>query len=266
MNFKEKYKNEMDSLSFSLDYEVRLTERLKKGEKKKTAAVINKKKIFSLIAAVISAITILSVITVAEPSQHSPDATTVKFQTSVTDFEDRWKKSKKFPYESGDEESAFTVLGITSGSFLNKCDGFSADANREYFISAIRGRDGIDLTLKGGEFPIKITPLIYGREPWETNSSTLCEDVIINEKNGVIYYLFDTSFLDRFEGRIICFACYEGESPTSEFFTMEENGVITYSKNYKSFGRIIEMPLDMSDTHPEIAEEILLNDELSKLY
>lgn len=266
MNFKERYKKEINSLSFSSDYESRIKERMEQAKNNKNITVISKRKLLNILVAVTAVITLFSIITVAEPSGHSPDATTVQFQSSVTNFEDRWKKSKKFPYESGDEEYAFTVLGIASGRFLNNCDGFSADIGREYFVTAIRGRDGLDLTLKNGKFRIKVTPLIYGREPWETNSSTLCEDVNITEKNGVIYYLFDASFLDCFEGRIICFACYEGESPTPEIFAMKENGIITLSKNYKGFGCITEISQDMTGTHPEIAEEILSNDELSKLY
>lgn len=272
MSFKEKYKKEIDSLTFSPDFEARLTEAMKNTKEKNNNAIISRRRILCLLAAVITIITLLSVTTVAEPSQHSPDATTVQFQQSLTDFEDRWKRSKKLPYESGTEKYAFTVLGITSGAFLNSCDGFTADEGREYFVTAIRGCDGMDLELKNDEFPIKITPLIYGREPWETNSVTLCKDIRITEKNGVIYYLFDTSFLARFEGRIICFACYEGDTPSPEIFSIDESGIIALNEDYGSdnvcekFGCIIEMPKDMTDTHPEIAEQILLNDELSELY
>ncbi len=265
MSFKEKYKNEMDSVTFSSDYEIRFTDVLKSTEDIKSVKIIRKRKTLTLIAAIISMFVILSVSTVAEPSQHSPDATTVQFQNSVTDFEDRWKKGKKLPYESGDEKYAFTLLGIASGAFLDNCDGFSADGNKDYFVTAIRGHDGTDLSLKNSEFPIKITPLIYGREPSETNSFTLCEDVRITEKSGVIYYLFDTSFLENFAGRILCFAAYEGDSPTSEIFTMKENGIIAFNENYKGFGRIFELPRDISETYPKIAEEMLSEDILSKL-
>lgn len=266
MSFKEKYKKEIDGLSFSPDCEKVFTEAMKKTEKKSRIRIKNKGKAFCIPAAVIAVTVLLSAGTFAEPTQYSADATVADFQDSLTDFEDRWKASKKLPYEKGDEKYAFTVLGITSGAFLNHCDGFTADEGREYFVTAIRGRDGIDLTSENGGFPIKITPLVYGREPWETNSTTLCEDVRTAEKNGVIYYLFDTSFLDRFEGRIICFACYEGAAPTAEIFTMNEAGTVSFSEKYTGFGEIIEMPQDMSGTHPEIAEQILSKDELSKLY
>ncbi|MBQ7116630.1 MAG: hypothetical protein IJN88_00300 [Clostridia bacterium] len=266
MSFEEKYKKEIDAIAFSPDYENRLKSSIQAKKNKDTASVSKKRKAIGLLAAVITVAVIMSVTTAAEPSSHTPDATTVQFQSSVTDFGDRWKKGKRFPYESGDEEYAFTVLGTASGTFLTGCDGFTADEDREYFITAIRGHDGTDLSLESGSFPVKITPLIYGREPWAVNSSTLCEDVRVAEKNGVIYYLFDTSFLRAFPGRIICFASYEGDVPSPEIFTMNENGTISFSEKYEGFGRIIEIPQDMSDTHPEAAEKILLNDELSKLY
>ncbi len=265
MSFKEKYKKEIDALSFSANYEMRLREAIKKAEKKSSFPFNGKRKILSLIAAVITAITLLSVITVAEPSSHTPDATTEQFQGSVTAFEDRWKKSKKFPYERGDEKYTFTVLGIASGSFLNNCEGFSADESKDYFVAAIRSTEGNYLSLEDGSFPIKVTPLIYGREPWETNGSTLCRDTRLKEKNGVIYYLFDTAFLEDFVGRTICFAAYEGDTPSNEIFSIDEKGIISFSEGYKSFGKISELPADMSGTHPEAAEEMLSQDILSKL-
>lgn len=273
MNFKERYKEEIEAISFSPDFEERLYKRIKNEDIKNKITSISKKKIITLFAAVITIIALLSAGTVAEPSKHTPDATTVQYQRSNSLWEDRWKKGRQFPHSKGNSETYdFTVLGITSGDFLNNCEGFSADEGREYFVTAVRAHEYVKLTLKNGEFHIKITPLIYGREPWETNSSTVCEDVRIIEKNGVIYYLFDTSFLDRFEGRTLCFACYDGEKPTSDIFNMDENGIITLNEKYstidasKKFGAIIELPRDMTDTHPEIAEEWLLNDTLSKLY
>lgn len=266
MSFEEKYKKETDALVFSSECEERFLKAMKNADtQKSTVTFKSRKKIIRLLAAIIFVILILSVGSVAEPSLHSPGATTAQFQESVTDFEDRWKKGKKLPYERGDEEYAFTVLGIASGEFINSCEGFSADVSREYFVTAVRGCNGNDLTLKNGSFHIKITPLIYGREPWVTNSSTLCEDIRTTEKSGVIYYLFDTSFLENFAGRTICFAAYEGSIPSSEIFTIEESGIIGFNEHYKSFGSIIEMPLDLFDTHPETAEKMLLNDELADL-
>ncbi len=272
MSFEEKYKEEIDSLSFSSDCEIRLVEAVKKAEKNSKVSVVSKRKTFIALVAIVTAMIILSVSTTAKPTSYTPDATTVQYQMSNSNFEDRWKPSRKFPKTKGNEEYSFTVLGIASGEFINNCDGFSADVTKDYFVTAVSGHNGADLRLENGQFPIKITPLIYGSEPWITNSSTLCKDTIVAEKNGVIYYFFDTSFLERYEGRTLCFAFYEGDTPSSEIFVMKENGIITLNEDYgigedcDKFGCIIEIPRDMSDTHPEIAEEWLLSDVLSKLY
>lgn len=264
MSFKEKYKKEADALRFSSDCNERFAEAMKNAsEGNRSVPVTKKKKAALLLAAVITIMLVLSVGTVAEPSQHSPDATTVQYQSSVTDYEDRWKGSKKFPYEKGDENYTLTVLGIASGEFLNSCDGFSADEGREYFVTAVRGRDGTRLS---PDTAVKIIPLIYGRDPSETDGTALCKDVRITEKNGVIYYLFDTSFLEGFEGRTVCFAAFEGDNSADEVFTMDEKGVISFSQGYRGSGYIIELPRDLSDTHPERAEEMLLSDELSGLH
>lgn len=272
MYFEEKYKKEIDSLSFSYDSEIRFIEAMRKAEKNSKVSVVSKRKICITLVAVITAMIILSVSTTAEPTQYTPEVTSVRYQRSNSLWEDRWKPSRQFPHTTGSLEYSVTVLGITSGEFINSCGGFSADEDREYFVTAVRGCDGVDLALENGQHPIKITPLIYGSEPWVVNSSTLCEDVIVAEKNGVIYYFFDTSFLERYEGRTLCFAFYEGDTPSSEIFVMKENGIITLNEDYgigedcDKFGCIIEIPRDMSDTHPEIAEEWLLSDVLSKLY
>ena len=272
MSFKERYKKETDSLPFSSDCEIRFIEAMKKAEKDSRVTVISKRKIFFTLVAVITVMVILSVSTTAEPTQYTPEVTAVQYQRSNSLWEDRWKPSRQFPHTTGSPEYSVTVLGITSGEFINSCGGFSADEGREYFVTAVRAHEYVKLTLENGEFPIKITPLIYGSEPWVINSSTLCEDAIVTEKNGVIYYFFDTSFLERYEGRTYCFAFYEGDTPSAEIFTMKENGIITLNEDYgigeecSKFGCIIEIPRDMSDTHPEIAEEWLMNDVLSKLY
>jgi len=271
MKFEEKYKNEIDSLSFSSDCEERFIEAVSKAEKNTNYSFISKRKTFIALVAIVTAMIILSVSTTAEPTSYTPDATTVQYQMSNSNFEDRWKPSRKFPKTKGNEEYLFTVLGIASGEFINNCDGFSADVTKDYFVTAVSGHNGADLRLENGQFPIKITPLIYGSEPWVTNSSTLCKDTIVAEKNGVIYYFFDTSFLERYEGRTVCFASYEGDTPSSEIFVMDENGVISLKQGYgflndcEKFGCITELPRDISDTHPEIAEEWLLKDVLSEL-
>ncbi|MBR5437752.1 MAG: hypothetical protein IKV21_02425, partial [Clostridia bacterium] len=161
------------------------------------------------------------------------------------------------------EDISVTISGIASGKFLNECDGFSADEAKDYFVVALYDMEGY-LTLEN-DLGIKISPFIFGREPWEVNSTTLCSDIRVAAKNGVIYYLFDTGFLERFIGKTIYFAAYEGDSPTEEIFTVKTNGEIAFNESFKGFHAIHYLPLDLSDTHPEIAEEMLLNDDLAKL-
>ena len=269
MNFKEKYKNEMDALPFSSDYEIRLTDALKNtAPLKKTAFIRPKKKIIRLLAAIISIIVILSVSTVAEPSMSPPEELDEVFQKSTSGWENRWKRRRTFPMTFSCEDVAYedispTILGIASGKFLNEYEGFSADEAKDYFVVALYDREGY-LTLEN-DLGIKISPFIFGREPWEVNSSTLCTDMRVTAKNGVIYYLFDTGFLERFKGKTIYFAAYEGDSPTEEIFTVKKNGEIAFNESFKGFHAIHYLPLDLTDTHPEIAEEMLLKDDLAKL-
>lgn len=264
MKFKEKYIKEMNQVQFSQSFESFLVDKLKgTAERKELSLIIKRRKIIRVLIAVISAILLLSVSTFAVTSLRSPERVTENAQkASNTIFENRWKKSKKFPYEYGNEKYTATVLGIASGTFLNSCEGFTAEEDSSYIVTAIRSSEG--LTLKDGS-PLIITPLIHAREPWEINRDTLGTDVKEFEKNGVLYYLFDTAFLDAFAGRTVYIAVFEGTSPSPDVFKMKEDGTITLNENYKGFGKIWELPSDMSQVNPEKAEEMLSEDVLSQL-
>ena len=226
MSFEEKYKKEMDSVAFSADYEIRLNDTLKSTEApKKTAFIRPKKKIVRLLAALVSVILILSVSTVAEPSISPPEKLDEVFQKSTSGWENRWKRRRTFPMtfsckDVAYEDISLTILGIASGEFLNECEGFSADEAKDYFVVALYEHEGY-LTIEN-DYNIKVSPFIFGREPWEVNSTTLCTDIRVAAKNGVLYYLFDTSFLERFKGKTIYFAAYEGDTPTEKIFTMKK--------------------------------------------
>lgn len=266
MNFSEKYKKEIDSVQFSGSFETFLIDEMKGASKINISTnTVKRNKAVRVLLAVISAIVILSVSAFALTSLRSPvspDKSSEKASNTI--FENRWKKSKKFPYESGNEEYMVTLLGIASGSFLNSCDGFSGEENKSYIVVAIRNEGVSSLNLKDGT-PLQISPFIYGREPWETNYKTLCPEVKEFEKNGVLYYLFDTSFLDAFAGRTVYISAYEKAYPISEIFTMKEDGAIAFSESYDGLGALWELPADISQANPQKAEEMLEEDTLGKL-
>ncbi len=254
MNFKEKYKKETDSLSFSSDYEVRFADAMKKAEEGKDVIfVMKKRKKIRLLAAVISALLILSLTAYAAVTLLSPQE--VARELGKEELTDKWKQSEKFPFTSGDEEYTVSVLGYAPDNKLNIIDGEATEENRTYLVISIARTDGTPLKAVYG-MPLQISPLVKGYEPFKVNLWTFGSGANGLEKDGVLYYLFETADLEMFADKTVYIAAYEGFTPM-DALTMKEDGTITYKDDYTGFKAIFELPLDESKANPEAVEELL---------
>lgn len=254
MNFEEKYKKEIDALAFSSDYEVRLAEAMKKTEKGKDVMIVMKKrKTVRLIAAVISAILILSLTAYAAVTLLSPQE--VADELEMEELNDKWKNSEKFPLSSGNEEYTVSVLGYASDTELNNISSETTEENRVYLVISIAKTDGTPLKAIDG-MPLQISPLVKGYEPFKINLWSFGSGANGMEKDGVLYYLFEMSDLEIFADRTVYIAAYEGFTPM-DALTMMEDGTITYKDDYIGFKAIFELPLDKSKANPEAVKELL---------
>ncbi len=254
MSFEEKYKKEIDSLSFSSDYEVRLSDTLKKAEEgKDVITVMKKRKTVRLLVAVISAMLILSLTAYAAVTLLSPQE--VADELEMSDLNDKWKSSEKFPFASGNEEYTVSVLGYASDTELSNLDSEATAENRAYLVVSIARTDGTPLKAVDG-MPLQISPLVEGYEPFKVNLWTFGSGANGLEKDGVLYYLFETADLEIFADRTVYIAAYEGFTPM-DALTMKEDGTITYKDGYIGFKAIFELPLDESKADPDAVKELL---------
>ncbi len=255
MNFKEKYKEEIDSVSFSSDCEIRLFNALKKAEEgKDVILVMKKRKTLRLLAAVISAILLLSLTAYAAVTLLSPREVAEELQ--MGELNDKWKQAEKFPFASGNEEYTVSVLGYAPDTQMNIIDGEATEENRTYLVVSIAKTDGTQLNPTEG-MPLQISPLVEGYEPWKVNLWTFGSGASGLEKDGVLYYLFETADLEIFADKTVYIAAYEGFLPDGAL-TMKEDGAIAYRDEYTGFRAIFELPLDESKADPEAVKELLL--------
>ncbi len=254
MSFEEKYKKEIDSLSFSSDCEIRLVDALKKAEKgKDVILVMKKRKTLRLLAAVVSAILLLSLTAFAAVTLLSPQE--VADELEMEELNNKWEKSEKFPFASGNEEYMVSVLGYAPDTQLNIIDGEATEENRTYLVVSIAKTDGTPLSQAEG-MPLQVSPLVEGYEPWKVNLWTLGSGASGLEKDGVLYYLFETADLEIFADKTVYIAVYEGFLPDGAL-TMKEDGSIAYRDEYTGFKAIFELPLDESKADPEAVKELL---------
>lgn len=254
MNFKEKYTKEIDTLQFSHNFEAVLLDELQKAAERKEDPIMKKRKTVKVLVAVISAILLLSVSAFAITAILS--AQEVADELGESQLVDKWQKSEKFPYVSCDENYTVSVLGIATDKEINSDYGVTVEESRSYIVVSIQRNDGLALSLKEGS-PIQLTPLISGYEPWKINLWTLGSNAQGLEKDGVLYYLFDTADLEVFADRTVYIAAYEGFIPSEDTLIMNGDGTIAFNENYTGFKALFELPLDESKAEPEKAEEII---------
>ena len=167
------------------------------------------------------------------------------------------------PQKCGD----YTVelLGITTGKNLsNFTEDFSND-DRTYIIGSISRTDGKPIQDYTG---LMLTPLISGCKPWEVNIFTLGggKSEFIADDNMADYFVYECDSLEIFADHTVYIAVYEdmsqdggsvGFAPSSDIFTMEEDGSIRFAYGFKGGGALLTVPIDKSKANPQKAEEIL---------
>ncbi len=254
MSFEENYKKEIDSISFSSDYEVHLVDVLKKAEEgKDVILVMKKKKTLRLLAAVVSAILLLSLTAYAAVTLLSPQE--VADEVGMDTLTDKWKQSEKFPLTSGNEEYTVSVLGYAPDTQLNVINGEATEENRTYLVVSIAKTDGTPLKAADG-MPLQISPLVKDYEPFKVNLWMFGSGANGLEKDGVLYYLFETADLEIFADKTVYIAAYEGFTPM-DALTMKEDGTIAYLDEYEGFKAIFELPLDESKADPQAVKDLL---------
>lgn len=252
---REKYRAAMDRLSFSEDFETRTIELLR--EKAQPAAGkerenMKRKKIFWRVAIAAAMAAALSVTAVAAVSWLTPSqvANRVNEPVLAKAFEGEDAISIDETVKTGD--FTLNLAGLVTGKGLKQLEQ-NVDETRTYAVLSIQHTDGTPMSLDDVPFSTyTFTPLVSGYAPWTINMATLDAEVTLIEEDGSLYYLLDTKNLEMFADHTVYLAFFEGGGfvPSSDIFTMGEDGAISFADNYTGAHALFELPLDESKADP----------------
>lgn len=262
MSAGEKYRNQMDSVPFSPDFEQRTAELMRRAAQKKEKPSMNRKTV-KIIIAVAAAFALLTTSVFAISALLS--AGEVAQQMGDTDIAGAFEGEDAVLVNQtavvGDYE--LTLLGIASGEQLDFINDQSVENRHSYVVLAARRTDGTPIAPEDGlEYDdtgreLAISPLVEGWAPHHVNAWSLnCAGHGITV-DGVRYYLFDYTNLELFADRTVYLAVYEGLAPTIERFTLHEDGTITFAEGYTGLGTMFTLPVDPSRADPDAAMKLL---------
>lgn len=266
MTDRERYRNQMDSLSFSPDFEERTAERMRRtAEEKENNTMKNRKTIKILIAAAAAVIMLTSTVFAVsallspkEVAEHIGDRTG---NNSIAQaFEDKDAVSINQTITAGGYD--FTLLGIASGERIDYLNDLPVETQSSYVVLAVSRTDGTPIAPEDGIVDaagrnLAFSPLVEGWAPHRVNAWSLnCHGSGITV-DGVRYYLFDYSNLELFADRTVYLAVYEGLAPSIEKFVMDQTGAIHYAEGYEGIKVMFTLPIDSSRADREAAERLL---------
>lgn len=254
MTFREKYINEMNEVSFSEGFDIRTLNLMKQRAERKDEKVLQKRKPMKVVAVVLAIIALLSITAFAV--SYILSAREVADYFGEKEIAAMFEDCEIKPQTVSNGTYDVTFLGSTTGTKLNKTEGFEADETRTYAVIAIRNTDSSPLSLMDG-MPIQFAPVIEGCMPFQT-WAILNFSASGMEREGILYYLFDYENLQIFADRTVSIAIFEGAMfPGPEVLTMDENEKIVYADEYVGFKGIFDLPMDESKADPKAAAELL---------
>lgn len=251
MKFKDKYKEELDSIVFSESFE-KDTLGLLLQAKREANLMSEKRKPFKIAVLVAAAVLLLSFSTFAVVSLLS--ASQVAQSVGEKELAQVFVEKDFTPQTVTGEVYSVTSLGMAPGKNIYELEGAQINENRSYAVWAVYRNDSEPLSLIDGS-PIQVAPVIDGYRPsllWEAGMGATGM-----EKDGVLYYLFDYTDLEAFADKKVSLMAFEGNFPTADILTSDVNGKVVYADTYNGFKGVFELELDKSKADPEKAQEIL---------
>lgn len=243
---REDYRKAFDELSFSADFQERtadlLRTRARELEKERTEMTFNKtKRIAVLIAACVAllAVSVSAAVMWLTPAQVAEEHNQPLLAEA---FQGPDAIAINETVESGD--FSITLLGLVSGRNL---DVLNEDLEKDhtYSVLALRRLDGKPLDNETFDcFQYTMTPLVAGTSPAAVNNWTL--DALLGSfpRDGVWYYLLDTTSIEMFADRTVYMAFYEGFAPSNDIFTVADDGTIAFAEDFTGVQALFTLPLD----------------------
>lgn len=256
MKKMDKYKAQIDSISFREGFEDDIIRIMRRAAETKEEKVMSKKKTIRI--AVIAAIVIAMFTTTvfALPLLLSPK--------EVANRAGEYSVAQAF--ESADaiavnksitaDGYCITLHGMVAGKKLVSINEELREEDRSYVVISVARTDGTPITNDDELF--QISPLVSGYETWIVNAWSLGTSATGIYDNGVVYYLFDYASLEIFADRTVYIAVYEGHlAPSPEIFSNNADGSISYRDDYKGIRGMFTLPLDPEKADPDAAAKLL---------
>ena len=255
---KNQYKNAVDSVKFSENFEQDTIERMRRTaecmvEKENDQMKTHKMIRVPVLAAVL--IALLAVTAFAMPSLLSLKEVVQKSGDSVLAeaFESEDAIRIDQTVQTGDY--TITLQGIISGKGLTKYSQ-EAETDKSYIVASVARTDGTDLT-QAGEAEITFSPLVSGYKPWQVNAWTLGGGYSSFIDEGINYYIFDCENLEIFADHTVYLAAFEGMGPSADIFTIDEKGAIAFKEGYDKPHAMFVLPLDSEKANSNAVSKLL---------
>lgn len=253
MTFKDKYKEELQSISFAENFE-RSTVELMEAAQRKDDLMSHNKRPLKVAVLVIVAMIVLSLGAYAVISLLS--ASQVAEGVGDKELAVLFEESGFEPVTVKGEIYSVTFMGNAPGEKFYSYDenGPMVSENRNYAVWAVYRNDGEALDLMMGS-PIQVIPVIDGYRHDILFSAGMSASGY--SKDGVLYYLFEYTDLEILAHEHVKLMAFEGMFPTINIITANDKGEIVYAEGYNGFKAVFELDLDESKSDPEAAAELL---------
>lgn len=241
------YREAIDRLSFSADFEERtmqlLRQRARESEKETVTMKFHSLRKFAVTAAVVAvlALSVSAALYFLSPAD-------------VADYYDQPQLSEAFKSDkailldetvrTGDYD--VTLAGLVSGAGLTSWEE-GVDESHTYAVLMVRRTDGQSIDKEElGITAYTATPLVGGYAPTAVNNWTLSAFATNFVQDGVLYYLLDTADLSIFANHTVYLAFYEGGVPNNTIFQVAEDGSIAFAEDFTGVQALFTLPLDKS--------------------
>lgn len=154
-----------------------------------------------------------------------------------------------------------TLLGLVSGENLGETEVFTdgeLQFDKTYCVVAVENADGSDIADMASLPSFCMSPFIKGYRPTVMNIMTLnggFRDVLVD---GVMYRVLRCDNIEPFAYDTVYLGITEGMLPDYKAFTYDETtGEIGRAQDYTGTNALFELPLDVSKSDSEKAQEII---------
>lgn len=265
MNYNQNYRKQFESVIFSPDFEQRTVQLMAKAAEEKELVSMKSNKTIRIIIAAAIAVAILTTTAFALSALLSPAQ--VAEHTGQYDIADAFRSDEAVLLNDSVSAGDYTItlLGMTSGKELQYIDGMPAEVDQDYVVVSVVRNDGTPISIDenilapSGSGSISFSPLVEGWAPHLVNAWSLNCGAHGTTVDGIRYYLFEYSGLELFADHTVYMAIYEGLAPSTNIFTMAEDGTISYAESYEGVRAMLTLPLDPAKADPKAATQLLID-------